>query len=390
VLAEREPTEEEEKEAADGRPSWVRDEEDIKFAVLTFAVVVIWEMLIVLWQKYGLRIYQVEGTFPHQNALGMYTGLIGMVFLAGTLAPPFRGINFLLAAYLAAGAIVESTISRAAVAAFGLGTILVLLGVLFSKFDLKTIWFRLMGLPEHRGKRRRNLPISAGLWRALLRKANRRIIVACTLIAILGMIGMAMTYETIMHRFQQSHTAEDLDFRGMLNEIAIDMVGDHPLGVGWNNFVVAMNPPYPYGKRMEEHIQAQGRRVIAVRQKGLVESHYHLVLAETGYLGLLGFLAVLGVFLRFNLKAYWHYGHQWIGMVSLGILVGCTINYLQSTLEHMLLHERNYILWMILLGITAKIEWWRRQEIKSSRGRGVKARNAVQAGREVPETQAVR
>ncbi len=103
--------------------NFIQEEKDLRFFLAVMACTLCWEMLVVLFHKYGLKNYQNKGTFSHQNSLTMYTALIAMVFLGAWLGPRFRGINLCLLGFVACGIIVESALSRAGLAAFAVGTI---------------------------------------------------------------------------------------------------------------------------------------------------------------------------------------------------------------------------------------------------------------------------
>jgi hypothetical protein len=97
---------------------------------------------------------------------------------------------------------------------------------------------------------------------------------------------------------------------------------------------------------------------------GVVESHYYLLIAENGYIGLYAWLLVIFVGLWRNLRAVFFFEHSFVRVLSLGIFMGCALNYAQSTLERVLVQPRNLMLWLILLGITARIEVMRREAKK--------------------------
>jgi hypothetical protein len=50
-----------------------------------------------------------------------------------------------------------------------------------------------------------------------------------------------------------------------------------------------------------------------------------------------------------------------LSCVSLGAGMGCFTNYLQSLLERVLTQQRNMMLWLIVLGLTAAVESFRRR-----------------------------
>jgi hypothetical protein len=97
---------------------------------------------------------------------------------------------------------------------------------------------------------------------------------------------------------------------------------------------------------------------------GLVESHYYLLLSENGYIGLAAWLAVIFIGLWRNIRAFFFFGHSFLRCLSMGVFFGCALNYAQSTLERVLVQPRNLMLWLIILGVTARIEVMRREAKK--------------------------
>ena len=103
-------------------------------------------------------------------------------------------------------------------------------------------------------------------------------------------------------------------------------------------------------------------------QKGVVESLYYLLLAETGWQGLISFLLFMAVFLWWNVRGpRFFYRYHFLGALSIGIAIGCGCNYLHSTLERVLIQPRNMMFWFLLLAVTARIYVWRREETRARR-----------------------
>jgi hypothetical protein len=307
--------------------NFLQTDEDLRFLLTSMAITMTWELVAVMKMKYVGHIYQVPGTFEHQNALAMFGCMIGMVFLAVGLGPKEKHSNFLLFAYVACAAIVQATLSRGALVMFAVGTIGV---VLLSLIDRPT---------------KRRLGGSAVL-------------------AAIGIFGIMMTFNTIVGRFNDYGNDESKRTRVMLNAASREMLRDYPLGIGWNNFARVINKPFPYGDKIDDWQRANGNPVDPTYQKGVVESVYWLILAETGYQTLACYVVLMSVFLLWNLRAMMFFRHHLVGCVSLGIAIGCGINYVQSTLERVLTQPRNLMLWMLMLATTAKIESWRRVEAR--------------------------
>ncbi|MDX1953182.1 MAG: O-antigen ligase family protein [Verrucomicrobiota bacterium] len=307
--------------------NFIQEEEDLRHVLFCMAVTMFWQLFVVLKMKYVDHVYQVFGTFEHQNSLSMFTTMIGMVFLAVALGPKHPRSNLFLCAYIACAAIVQSTLSRGGLAMFALGTGAVLLFSLIDK-PTKRRWY-VMGT-----------------------------------IAVVGGLGLLFTMDTIMSRFQDYGNDESSRTRVFLNRAAVAMFKDYPIGVGWNNFGHVINHPYPYGNEIDHWQKINNNKVDKNYKKGVVESLYHLVLSETGLHSLVVFVSFLFLFLWRNVRAAIFFRTHFLGAFSIGVFVGCTMNYAQSFLERVLTQPRNLTLWLILLGVVAKIETWRRIEKK--------------------------
>jgi hypothetical protein len=165
-----------------------------------------------------------------------------------------------------------------------------------------------------------------------------------------------------------------------LNIASRQMLHDYPTGIGWNNFALTINSPWHYGDVIDATSRRHNELVDKKHRKGIVESHYYLLLSETGYPGYVSYLLFIAYFMWLNVKAIWSFRAHFFGAVSIGILCGCGANYVQSLFERVLTQPRNMMLWMILLGITAKIEIWRRQKAKQQKSRGTVAESPRSTG----------
>ena len=322
--------------------NFIRSEKDVHFFLRTMCVTILWQFIIVVKMKYLDGRHQIMGTFEHQNALSMYVNLIAMVLLAAGAGAKKFWANLYLFVFLASAVIVVFTLSRAGFVIFAFGTVLVMALSLVDKFS-----------------RRRAAVISA--------------------LAVCGVAGLAMTMDSIIERFNDPYTYDSKQTRIMLKQASLKMFSDYPLGIGWNNYGQTINHPYRYGDHIDEYFRMHGDIVDPDAAKGIEESLYYLLLAETGFQGLGSFLALITLFLWWNLRAAWHFRHQFLGAVSIGIAVGCGVNYIQSLVERVLTQPRNLMLWLLLLALTAKIETWRRQSVKLKRMEKRSARRFAEA-----------
>jgi hypothetical protein len=310
--------------------NFIQTEDHLRFFVLAMCVTMAWQFLVVLKLKYLEGVYQVPGTFEHQNSLSMFTTMIAMVLLAAALGPKHPHSNWYLAAFFACAFIQVSTLSRAGLASFAVGTVAV-------------------------------------LFLSLVDKLTRRRWLVLGCLGFVGIIGSLKAIDTIKSRFEDESNASSIKTRELLNAAARHMLDDYPLGIGWNNFGLVINKPFPYGDIIDRWEREGGARVDETHQKGISESHYYLLLSETGYQSLFFYLLFISAFLWRNIRAAFAYRYHFLGSISVGIAVGCGCNYLQSFLERVLTQPRNMMLWMLLLGATARIEMWRRQARRQNR-----------------------
>jgi hypothetical protein len=303
--------------------NYVRSEKELLFFLQTLGVMLCWQFFVVLKWKYVNHVYQVRGTFEHQNPLAMFAVMAGMVLLAAGMGPNVRRGNFLLGAFLACAGIVQSTLSRGGLMIFALGTV----GVIVL---------------------------------SLLDKPTKRRVVTVTTLGCVGALGLILTIGTIIARFNDQGNEASGETRVLMNAAAKEMVRDHPLGIGWNNYAHTINAPFRYGDVIDDWERERGHKVDEDYAKGVVESHYYLLLSETGWQGIGCYLLFITMFLWWNARAMWRFRNHLFGCVSLGIAAGCACNYLQSTLERVLTQPRNLMLWLLILGIASRIETWRR------------------------------
>ena len=302
---------------------WLKTPERMQFFMALMGVTMCWQAVIGLKMKYLDGIYQVRGTFEHQNPLAMYAVMIGMPLLAVTLGPAFRGRNWCTAGFVACAILVQSALSRAALLMFAGGTLVV----------------ALCSVLERPTKRRFGMLGGMGA---------------------VGVLGLMLTLDTIVSRFGDQGNTASSELREVLNEAARQMEQAHPLGIGWNNYALCINTPYPYADVVYDWTRGRGMKVDESKPNAPVESHYYLLLGENGYPGLLSWLLVIGSGVWRNFRGVLGLRHGFERCLCLGLLVGCSLNYVQSTLERVLTQPRNLMLWLIVFGLTARLELMRR------------------------------
>jgi hypothetical protein len=304
---------------------FLREEEDLLVFLRTLAVTLLVQMLVVLKMKYKDHIFQVMGWFEHQNALAMWAYMCGFTLLAAAIGPTQKkDTRLFLAGYIASGIIVQCALSRASLVAYGAGT-----GLIF-----------LLSLRDQVTRKR----------------------LACMLtVALIGVVGLALVLPTLIMRFGEDRNQESSELRVMLNLTAAQMLHDSPVGLGWNNFVILANAPYPYGDVIDDWTRERGMNLDPDEVHPQPESHYWLMLAENGYPGIAGYLLFISVTTFWCARGVWVYRRTAMGAFLIGLTVALVITYIHSTVERVLTQTKNLYTWLIFLGIVARLELSRRE-----------------------------
>ena len=311
----------------------LHDERDMKAVMRGFAVALILQMIICLWGRYVQGGFRVMGWFEHQNPMAMWSYMIALPILGLAISKETspRDVLLFFVAFAAAGLVVVLSVSRASLAAFGVGAVLVMLGSFVQGFTVRRVALGVSG-------------------------------------ALGGVFVLAMAADTFMERMGEDDSPKN-DLRFALNQQSTAMWEAHPLtGIGWNNFGLANSRPLgtKYSQILERWEQNRGRNIYPEQFKAnpLTESLYWLLLAENGTLG-------LATFLLFALLTLWHgtrasiaYWKTPLGLMLYGLTVALAISYFHGQVERVLTQTKNLTTWIILCAVLSKAEWWRRQEKK--------------------------
>ena len=252
-------------------------------------------------------VYQVRGTFPHQNSLAMYMMMAGMLFFARYFnnREQFKSKIFFAAFVMASIALVR-TYSRGALACYPLAGVIAVFCSLRSGLSLRKMY----------------------------------------LICILSMIGLAglmVFLPRVIQRFQTAPEASG-QTRKNLAIAALNMMKDKPLaGVGLNNWGIKINPPYTYSQHRDPK-----RGYSDDYKDGIVETIYLLVGAECGIPSLLLLLSWFGFHWLSSIRLMSKLRGSPYFYIPVGIFAGLTGAFLQSALEWVLKQQINFM-WMIML-----------------------------------------
>ncbi|WP_269539121.1 hypothetical protein [Cerasicoccus fimbriatus] len=309
----------------------IEDEEDIHWILRAFAAALVINVLVCIKMRYLEGRYQIPAWFEHQNPMAMWCYFVGLPLLAVSLAKDirFRDSLWYFVGFGAAGLSIIFSVSRASLAAIGAGAIF-LLGASF----LRGITPKRMGV--------------------------------LVLMGSAGSIVLLLAMDTLVNRFESSEdTGPENDLRWILNQQSRAMLDDSPVGIGWNSFGIANSRPdgAKYSKLLEAWNANRGHTIVAEHYYAnpLTESHYWLILAETGYLAFAGFILFELCTIYWCVRGVWHYRKSMLGFLCLGIGVIFAITYLHSQLERVLTQTKNMSTWMVFVGVMMRIELWRRQ-----------------------------
>lgn len=308
----------------------LQDEEDIRWLAHGLALGLVVQVMVALKMRFLDGRWQVHGWFEHQNPMAMWAYLCALPVLSLALSPQAskRDTTFYLTGFAAAGLLILLSVSRAALVAFAIGAVMVVLLAAGRGFS-----FKLAGIA------------AAGGVGALV----------VSLVAL-------DSFMTRMH--EASSREEEHDLRAILNAQSKAMLHDHALGVGWNNFGMANSLPVEkYAAILMDWDQSRGFRLIEENYLAnpLTESLYWLLLAETGYAGFASFTIFLVLTLWWaarSLTAFWRTS---TGYLAAGLLVALALTYVHCTVERVLTQTKNLSMWLILVGFLARLEFNRRR-----------------------------
>jgi hypothetical protein len=322
----------------------LHDERDVLALMRGFALALILQVLYCLWGRYVMGGFRVKGWFEHQNPMAMWSYMIALPILGLALSKQTspRNVMLFFGAFGAAGLVVVLSVSRASLAAFGVGTVLVMAGSFVQGLTVRRVALAVFG-------------------------------------ALCGVLVMAKAADTFMARMGNDSAPKN-DLRFALNLQAAAMHNDHPLvGIGWNNYGLANSRPQglQYSRVLERWEENRGRRIYPelYRANPLTESLYWLFLAENGTLGFAAFLLFAALTLWHGLRSTICFWTSSLGLVLWGVSVALAISYFHGQVERVLTQTKNLTTWVMLCALLARAEWWRRQAGKASSRGGVAVDN---------------
>ncbi len=255
-------------------------------------------------QQYLKGWSQTPGTFDHQNLLGMVTHFVVFpalaIFLAGGKSrAPLLGI-------LATPVVAILGASRATLGLIGGG-------------------------------------IAVLLFLSIVRRATSRksTIAGLSLIGLLAMVPLAQS--SLQNRFERKPLVGNYDERAAFNRAAKMAIADHPMGLGANQYVVAAN------------VQGYSDRAGVIWNSGSrsanVHNTYLLVRAETGFLGLAAFIALLLTPMMIAFRAAWANRMDPRGDLMLGLGVCLAVVSIHCFYEWVFVHYSVQMMFAMATGM---------------------------------------
>lgn len=308
---------------------YLRDETDLRWAIGALAGAMFHQGLLCLKMRLFDGSWQVKGWFEHQNPLAMWCYMGALPMLALALWPRVKGafLWLCLAGFGGGGLCILLSVSRAALAAYAAGSVLLLLLAWMRGFQARTL-----------------MATIAGMVGAL----------------VVGIFALD-SFNARLNEVAQSTQASELDLRDVLNLQSAAMLQDHPLlGVGWNNFGISNSRPQgdTYSQILEDWDKDRGYTIYDenYHTNPLTESLYWLWLAETGWLG-------FGSFLLFAIATtWWAVRNAFVqrgtlmGAVAAALAVGLMVCYGHGMVERILTQTKNLSQWLMFAGMIAGME----------------------------------
>ncbi len=302
----------------------IRNARDLLHCALILLVLLLFQTGLALDDRYRLGRVRVSAGFEHSNPLGIWSYMCAtpLIGLAATRALGWRSMLLILAAVVGASITIVLTQARGSILFFSLACAITLAPRLVFHFNWKLVAF------------------------------------LCLLSGSLGLV-VLKGRDSIERRVESARLNEGIpDFRKVLDQQAASMLADYPLGVGWNNYAVVNSQPAGprYSRFIEDYHGAMGDNLEAMdfTHNPVTENLYWVILAETGYLGMLAYASFMICSLLLAARAAWLWRDHLCGGFLLGLLAALISVYLHSYFERILVQPKNLILWFTFIAIAAR------------------------------------
>jgi hypothetical protein len=325
---------------------FVRGDRELKLLVATLAVVVCFEGLFALKQRYFNGIHRVYGTIDDSNSLSFFFCATTPVLVAALSARMSRWVKLAAAGALVLACVgVVLTISRTGVMTMAL--------VLVATAAATVSW-----------------KITA-----------RKFLVGLVSVACLGAITVK-SWHSLQTRFASSDMGSEYGNkhtmgRGYYIRIALAIAEEAPFGVGLNNWSFwASNKygprlgyffvPYKGTDKEPSNIVPEGRNV-DMAQAAPAHSLAALMLGELGLPGLLLFALIWVRWFQMGVGFVWRRSPESMLRIGTGLFFALGAMFLHSLTEWVFRQSPIYYMCHILLGALASLYYVRRQKERAAR-----------------------
>jgi hypothetical protein len=287
------------------------DETNYNAFMRGLAIGAIGELLIVLQQRFLGGDIQPDGTFGHQNSLGLVSNLL-LIASVGTILAGERSWSRLL---IAGPAIMMSAVTGSrGVTGFALiGGVLAYFQSLYHSATARKIKIGFIGAIAAA------ILVPLAIWQLQTRFAHE----------------------------QESDIGDETEYdeRGAYIKAAGMMLHDHPLGVGANNFTLVAN--------INGYYEKAGVAPVYFSRNGIVHNIYWLTLGELGYPGIVALLALIILPIYKGFSAAIKYRGRKEAEVAGALTVSLAICFIHSAYEWLLLNSAAQYFLVITLGLLA-------------------------------------
>ena len=295
------------------------DREALRWVAFGLAAGITFQAAVTISQK-AEGALQTAGTMGHQNLLGMMTYLVLLPLIALLLGGEKN--KFILLGVASALVVIVLGASRGAVGFAGLGLVLLLVLSLARR-------------------------TSAHKWRIL------------GLTTVLLALSAPLAYNALQERFVQQGTQSGAGEERRAFERAANAIWrDHPMGIGANMYVNVAN--------MKGYSDRAGVNWSSGRSTN-VHNAYLLVAAETGWIGLIAFIALFAAAIATGLRFAFTDRRDAAGEVVLGYTVALIAVAAHNLFEWILLLYQAQYMFAIAIGVIAGLVRQRRMAAGTAR-----------------------
>ena len=284
----------------------IRERSALRLIAFGLASGTLIQAVVSLWQRLN-GVFQVSGTMPHQNTLGMMLHFVTLPLLAMCLSGERSKLIF---------------------AGVGAGMICVALGA-----SRGSIGFLFLGI------------LTLFLLSVIRRPTKRKFTVISVAVG-LSVLVSPLIYSGISQRFDAlEKNTSDYDERAAFESAATMMANDHLLGVGPNQYVRASN--------VEGYADAAGVGWAHGSRSAHVHNLFLLMAAETGWFGMISFIIFLVIVISRGLLYSFTDRTRASGDAVLGFTVAVVVMSLHSLYEWIAVTYQVQAIAAIAIGVIA-------------------------------------